>query len=271
MGYLIASHTDIGIKKKTNQDAYMIKEAEASVGRICFSVLCDGMGGLANGELASATVIRAMEHWFEKDFPLMIDRMTSENRSIQELFDDVKQAWNMIVKRLNAQLADYAAAAMSKMGTTIVALLLIEDNYLIINVGDSRAYALTDRIYQLTKDQSLVQYQIDMGQLRPEDAESYPHRNVLLQCVGASKAVVPDFYEGTVCPESLFLLCSDGFRHKISAEEIYGHLMPDYLRTEDGIKENILYLTELVKSRKEVDNISVVAIKVTQEEAPCLR
>ena len=65
MRYLIADHTDVGIKKKTNEDSYMIKEAQTRMGRIFFGVLCDGMGGLSNGELASATVIRAMEQWFE--------------------------------------------------------------------------------------------------------------------------------------------------------------------------------------------------------------
>ena len=66
MRYLIAAHTDVGIKKKTNQDSYMIKEAQTKMGRIFFGVLCDGMGGLSNGELASATVIRAMEQWFDR-------------------------------------------------------------------------------------------------------------------------------------------------------------------------------------------------------------
>lgn len=72
MRYLIAAHTDVGIKKKTNQDSYMIKEAQTKMGRIFFGVLCDGMGGLSNGELASATVIRAMEQWFETDFPQLL-------------------------------------------------------------------------------------------------------------------------------------------------------------------------------------------------------
>ena len=76
MRYLIAAHTDVGIKKKTNQDSYMIKEAQTKMGRIFFGVLCDGMGGLSNGELASATVIRAMEQWFETDFPQLLVHTT---------------------------------------------------------------------------------------------------------------------------------------------------------------------------------------------------
>lgn len=180
MRYLIAAHTDVGIKKKTNQDSYMIKEAQTKMGRIFFGVLCDGMGGLSNGELASATVIRAMEQWFETDFPQLLVHTTDA----EEVLEKVKNDWHVIANELNVQLARYVEGTGNRMGTTIVALLLIKDQYFIMNVGDSRAYALSNQVYQLTKDQSLVQQQIDLGLVRPEDAERHPQRNVLLQCIG---------------------------------------------------------------------------------------
>ena len=261
MRYLIAAHTDVGIKKKTNQDSYMIKEAQTRMGRIFFGVLCDGMGGLSNGEPASATVIRAMEQWFETDFPqLLVHTMDAE-----EVLEKVKNDWHVIANELNVQLARYVEGTGNRMGTTIVALLLIKDQYFIMNVGDSRAYALSNQVYQLTKDQSLVQQQIDLGLVRPEDAERHPQRNVLLQCIGASQEVLPDFYRGTVFPGSLFLLCSDGFRHEISEQELYMQLQPSVLTTEEMMKEQLVYLTELVKSRMEMDNISAVVMKTVQE------
>ena len=249
MRYLIAAHTDVGIKKKTNQDSYMIKEAQTKMGRIFFGVLCDGMGGLSNGELASATVIRAMEQWFETDFSQLLVHTTDA----EEVLEKVKNDWHVIANELNVQLARYVEGTGNRMGTTIV------------NVGDSRAYALSNQVYQLTKDQSLVQQQIDLGLVRPEDAERHPQRNVLLQCIGASEEVLPDFYRGTVFPGSLFLLCSDGFRHEISEQELYMQLQPSILTTEEMMKERLVYLTELVKSRMEMDNISAVAMKAVQE------
>lgn len=76
-----------------------------------------------------------------------------------------------------------------------------------MNVGDSRAYAISNQVYQLTKDQSLVQQQIDLGRVRPEDAERHPQRNVLLQCIGASEEVLPDFYRELFCREP-FSFCA---------------------------------------------------------------
>lgn len=256
MQFLIASHTDVGIKKKTNQDAYMIKEAQTEQGKVCFCVLCDGMGGLSNGELASATVIRAFEQWFETDFPEVV----SDFR-----FDEIKITWNQITNELNHCLAEHVAGMGRRMGTTVVALLLLKDRYYIMNVGDSRAYAILDRVYQLTKDQSLVQQQIDLGRLSPEQAEIHPQRNVLLQCIGASDEVFPDFYEGEIHDGSAFLLCSDGFRHVISEEEMYDRLNPTQFADEAEMQQQLIYLTELDKARMEVDNISTVIVKVSLE------
>lgn len=257
MRFLIASHTDIGIKKKTNQDAYMIKEAQTEKGNVCFCVLCDGMGGLSSGELASATVIRAFEQWFETDFP---EKLADFN------FNEIKNCWKQIANDVNLRLAEHVAGTGKRMGTTIVALLLFENRYYIMNVGDSRAYAILDQVYQLTKDQSLVQQQIDLGRLSPEQAEIHPQRNVLLQCIGASDEVFPDFYEGDIYDGSLFLLCSDGFRHVISEEEIYKSLHPSMATDEAIMKKQLIYLTELDKTRMEVDNISTVIVKVSLEE-----
>ena len=112
MRYLMADHTDVGIKKKTNQDSYMIKEAQTKLGRVFFCVLCDGMGGLANGELASATVIRAMEQWFETDFPQILRQVTD----VEEILEKVKNNWYGTANALNLQLAQYVEGTGKRMG-----------------------------------------------------------------------------------------------------------------------------------------------------------
>ena len=106
------------------------------------------------------------------------------------------------------------------MGTTVVAFLVVDDKYYIMNIGDSRAYMVSDAIYQLTKDQTYVQYEMDLGHLTWEQAQTHPQRNVLLQCVGASDEIHPDYFVGDANPDTTFILCSDGFRHVISPDEI---------------------------------------------------
>lgn len=257
MRFLMAAHTDVGIRKKINQDAYLIQEAQTGNGRVCLCVLCDGMGGLAKGELASAAVVRAFAQWFETVFPALLDGFS---------FEKLQEQWRQITREMNRRLAAHAAGTGQRMGTTLVALLLMEDHYYIMNVGDSRVYALLDRTYQLTRDQSLVQQQIDLGRLSLEQARIHPQRNVLLQCIGASEEVQPDFYDGSVYSHTLFLLCSDGFCHVISEDEMFEQLDPAGLQDESIMKERIVGLTELNKARREEDNISAVAVMVSREE-----
>ena len=148
------------------------------------------------------------------------------------------------------------------MGTTVVALLLLRGKYFIINVGDSRAYLLTNKLQQITKDQTFVQKEIDIGRMTIEQGMSDPRKSVLLQCVGASTVIEPDFYTGEVTRNSLFLLCSDGFRHTIAPDEIYEVMLPEQQHTEEQMLSNIKKLIELCKRRQEEDNISVILVKV---------
>ena len=151
------------------------------------------------------------------------------------------------------------------MGTTVVAFLVVDDKYYIMNIGDSRAYMVSDAIYQLTKDQTYVQYEMDLGHLTWEQAQTHPQRNVLLQCVGASDEIHPDYFVGDANPDTTFILCSDGFRHVISPDEIFEKFRPELLENEDIMLQNIVSLVELNKSRKEVDNISAAVIRTCRE------
>ena len=72
MEFLSAVHTDIGIRKNTNQDSVLIKEAFTDYGEVMLAVVCDGMGGLAKGEVASDTLVRAFSSWFEEKFPWIL-------------------------------------------------------------------------------------------------------------------------------------------------------------------------------------------------------
>ncbi len=259
MGFLSIAHTDIGIRKNTNQDSVLIKEASTDYGRVHLSVICDGMGGLAKGEVASATLIRAFSRWFEEEFPFLLYKERKEGKID---YNALQKSWNQLVDEINVKIAGYGETCHAPCGTTLAALLFVEGDYYIINVGDSRVYLVNEGMKSLTKDQTFVQREVDEGRMTPEEAAVHPQKNVLLQCVGASPVVVPDFYEGTYKEGDVFLLCSDGFRHVITPEEFSKILNRENLTTEQDMKEAATYCTELNKQRKENDNISVIIIKV---------
>ena len=253
MNFKIVAHTDIGIKKNTNQDSVLMKVAQTDYGNVSFSAVCDGMGGLAKGELASATLVRMLSKWFEEEFPTLLYQGLS--------LDVLKKSWNDLVYRANDKISSYGNALHTSMGTTLVAILIVGQVYYIVNVGDSRVYSIREELTQITKDQTVIQREMDLGRMTYEEARRDPRRNVLLQCVGASQVIEPDYYTGTVEPGTMFLLCSDGFRHVISAEELYQYLTPYRVFNEQAMKESLVYLTELNKYRQEVDNISAALVR----------
>lgn len=254
MSYLVSAYTDVGIRKKTNQDSVLLQVAQTGLGEIAFGVVCDGMGGLAKGELASATLIRAFAVWFQNDLSNLIKQGFTE----QGLFSQ----WKSIIISQSKKIAQYGEANGISLGTTVAAVLIIQNRYYIINVGDSRIYQINSTLNQLTKDQTFIQREMDAGRMTAEEAKTDPRRNVLLQCVGASDVVEPEFLSGEVSQGDVFMLCSDGFRHIITPEEIFQFLNPLVLQTEQNMMENSKYLTDLNKYRMENDNISVSLIKV---------
>ena len=253
MHFLSAAHSDIGTTKQNNQDSLCLKIAETKFGEVALGVVSDGMGGLKKGELASATVIRAFSDWFDKVLPNNLGNTID--------FKQIAEQWNNLITSLNYRIAEYGIKAGIQLGTTICAIFIIDGKALVCNVGDSRAYSLGSNLIQITKDHSVVAMEIETGRLTTEQAKLDPRRSVLTQCIGASQKVTPDFYEVTAYPGTAFVICSDGFVHEISNEEILNTLSPNSIDNENAVKPRLIDLVERVKSRGEKDNISVVYIK----------
>lgn len=253
MHFLSAAHSDIGTTKQNNQDSLCLKIAETKLGEVAFAVVSDGMGGLKKGELASATVIRAFSDWFDKVLPNNLGNTVD--------LKQIAEQWSNLISSLNYKIAEYGIKTGIQLGTTICAIIVINGKALVCNVGDSRAYSLGSNVIQITKDHSVIAMEIETGRLTKEQAKFDPRRSVLTQCIGASQKVTPDFYEVTANPGTAFAICSDGFVHEISNEEIFSALNPSSIETENAIKPCLIDLVERVKSRGEKDNISVVYIK----------
>lgn len=252
MRFIATADTDIGISKDTNQDSVLIKHATVDGEEILLAVVCDGMGGLSKGELASATVIRAFSKWFDEELPFEL-----ENVDLQV----IGSKWSLLLKELNAQILEYSKShGIEGVGTTFSGILFIGDQYVIGHVGDTRIYHIGAALTQLTTDQTFVAREISRGTMTLEQAKTDKRRNLLLQCVGASKVVEPQIICGKT-EKGAYMLCSDGFRHEITEAEMYESLNPINLMNKDAMHNNAKYLIEQNKSREEKDNISVLLIK----------
>lgn len=254
MEVLTAVHTDIGISKMTNQDSYCLKIADTSLGKVVLAVVCDGMGGLSKGEVASASVIHAFSDWFETELPMQLSKKN---------WHDIEYSWDRIIKGQNQRIAEYGRKNRVQLGTTLTALLMIDSQFMLIgHVGDSRVYRLDRKLEVLTEDQTVVGREVRRGTLTPEQAEKDPRRNVLLQCIGASKLVEPQFITGQPASGEVYLLCSDGFRHMISEDEIFQAFSPQGLTNEAVMEQKVIQMIELNKQRQESDNITAVLMKI---------
>lgn len=251
MRYIATADTDIGISKSTNQDSVLIKHAFCDIGEVLMAVVCDGMGGLAKGELASATVIREFARWFDEDLPFELD-----NPNMQV----IGGKWALMLKDLNLKILEYGTANGTSLGTTFSGILFVGSQYVIAHVGDTRVYQIGASLNQLTTDQTFVAREISRGTMTREQAKVDKRRNLLLQCVGASRNVEPQVICGTA-EKGAYMLCSDGFRHEITESEMYESLNPINFMNKNAMHSNARYLIEQVKSRNERDNISVVLIK----------
>lgn len=253
MSFLTATGTDIGTRKKTNQDSALILQAETDRGTVLLASICDGMGGLAKGEVASAAMVQALRQWFKKDLPKLIAEGFSEEKLWQQ--------WSDLINDTNDRISDYGRGLHVELGTTAAVVLVLENRYYILNVGDSRVYLLYDSIYQLTKDQTFVQQEIDAGRMTPQEASMDPRQSILLQCVGATRMIYPEFLAGDLPKGSVFMLCCDGFRHFIAPEEFFRAFQASRLKNSAAMQQAIDDMIRLNISRGEDDNITAILVK----------
>lgn len=249
----MAASTDIGIKKSTNEDSLAVKVYNTPRGKLVFAVLCDGMGGMEKGEVASATVVTAFVDWLTTNLEFL------STSTIEDSL--IRREWDNLVRVVDEKIKTYGLKNNVTLGTTVTSMLMTEERYYICNVGDTRAYEITDKLKQITEDHTVIAREIKLGRLTPDEASNDIRRNILLQCVGASETIYPEMFFGEIKKDAVYILCSDGFRHEISPEEIFNGLGPNVMLEEEQMKRNIDYLIDVNKQRLEQDNISVIAIR----------
>lgn len=251
--FLMAYHTDIGNTKKSNQDSLLVQCMETEQGEVLFAAICDGMGGMEKGELASATVVLALSDWFSKSFAAK--KLGWEEKEIQ-------QQWQELLELVNTKLIQYGGEKHIQLGTTITAILIFPSGkYLFLHIGDTRIYQINNQIVQLTEDHTYIAREIKKGNMTAAQAAADSRRNVLLQCIGVNDYFEPQISTGSMEKTDGILLCSDGFRHMVAEAELLEALRPKRFCAEKDMKEELIRLVELNKQRQETDNISAIYIK----------
>ena len=237
--------SDQGCVRKQNQDAYDIVQLDRNT---LLAVVCDGMGGAKSGNIASSLAADVFVQEVKRTWHGRMDR------------EKIDQMLRSAVKLANFTVFDQAQQfeEFDGMGTTLVAVLVHGKKATIVNVGDSRAYAVTrDGIRQVTKDHSLVQLMVDRGDLTPETAKGYPGKNFITRAIGTEAVVICDMIHQDVAKGDYFLLCSDGLRNMMDDQEILFEIV-------HGVNKQhcCKRLLEIAKNRGAPDNVTSVLILI---------
>jgi protein phosphatase len=227
---------DVGRVREVNEDSV----CHVSFENTELLAVADGMGGHSAGDIASQTALTALTE--------------SITEAMESGETDRRSILATAIENANSAVRSAATEdpAKSNMGTTLVAALVRDGAAVIGNVGDSRAYRVsTDRIEQITVDQSLVQELIEQGSITEAEARTHPQRNVISQALGTEESVDPDFYRTSVEGGTL-LLCSDGL-----TEEVTDEMIQEILTSGGSLKGVGSALIDRAKANGGSDNISV--------------
>lgn len=240
-----ACATDIGTTREVNQDAILYRAAGKGANQFAVLAVCDGIGGLDRGEIASGIVMRGINTWFE-DVMTWIDIGTVEEAVLYAHLKDMAD-------QLNSAVWEYREENGIHTGTTMSLLMIIRNSYFIIQVGDSRVYSFYDgELCQLTVDASV-------SRLKDGRMKSY-----LDNYMGKDAELWFSTVSGEIRKDEMFLACSDGLYHRLTredAQDLYNAMAND--------KKAEVMCGELIKrmmERGERDNISAGAIRVMEKK-----
>jgi len=242
MGIISAGDTNIGRKRKTNQDSICLNEEHH------FFAVADGMGGHNGGDIASQLSVKVMPEFLNANSDL----------EPQILMKGLVHAVNEAILKKASENPE-----LQGMGTTVTCIQFKGPQLIIGNVGDSRVYMINNHhIYQMTRDHSYVQEKLNMGIYTREEAAKDPQRNVLVRSVGFETDVNVDVFNYRISKNDIFLLCSDGLHGKVSDADIL-HIVerniPDPAICKlENVQKAVQELIGQANDNGGQDNISVI-------------
>ena len=243
----IFSATDVGQKRKMNQD-YVFASREPVGNLPNLFVVADGMGGHNAGDYASSHAVETMVSEIREDVdynPVKIIRHAIETA--------------------NTELVSRASEddSLNGMGTTMVSATIVGHYAYVANVGDSRLYLIDRCIRQITRDHSLVQEMVRLGELKEEEAKDHPDKNIITRALGAERTVDIDFFDFELEPGNIILMCSDGLSNMVDDVKIEKILLdPDCPLEEKGKA-----LIREANANGGKDNIAIILIEPYTNES----
>ena len=239
------SMTDIGRKRKLNQD--YVYTCETPLGNLPnLFIVADGMGGHNAGDFASKHTVEVIVN-------------TIQNETEQEPIKIIKQAIvnaNESIRRKSEENEE-----LRGMGTTVVVATVIGRCLYVANVGDSRLYLMDQEIRQITRDHSLVEEMVRIGEIDRESARTHPDKNIITRAIGAAEQIEVDFFEIELKEGDNILMCSDGLTNMLEDSDIR--------KIMKGQRDVAGKAEELIKAANNnggKDNIAVIIIEPFADE-----
>lgn len=262
MRCILADYTDKGKRKEVNQDFMLLRGTETLNGqKALLAVVCDGMGGFEQGELASREMVRMLSEWLDVEFPKLC--ATEED---EEFEDALFESWETLFQTVHQMIRSYGELQGIRLGTTATVMLFMRNRYYTAQVGDSRAYEITEQIIRLTQDQNVANVSGAKEQYLTETGKKKKASSILLQGIGASKSVCPVYDSGELRCDATYLLCSDGFLNRTSETELADWFSPVEVETKRKMRRQTEEFVKVLRDRGERDDITVLLIRTTDPE-----
>ena len=234
------SVTNAGVVREMNQDYYF--SSDTAVGNLPnLFIIADGMGGHKAGDYASRYTIERVV--------ASVSRNTGE-----EPIAIMKEAINKANELLVAESRE--DESKSGMGTTLVIGTIIGNKLFVANIGDSRLYVVGQNMRQITRDHSLVDEMVRLGEINADEARVHPDKNIITRAVGTSDHVEADFFEVEITADDTILLCTDGLTNMVRDDEIL-----DIIKKYDNAQAATMQLVKEANANGGRDNITVMIIK----------
>ncbi len=234
--------TNVGLRRHENQDTFAIE----TVGESLIAVVCDGMGGVEGGQVASSL---AVETFMREIRALLREDMTAQQ--LRELSSYCVAQANRAVHQRSVD-----DPACHGMGTTLVSAVVTARAAVVCNIGDSRAYLIRGGgIARITHDHSVVQTLVESGNITPEEARTHPNRNLITRALGPEESARCDAFEVPFSRGDRLLLCTDGLVVTARDTEICRAVCTG--RNEEDSLERLI---ALAKAQGAPDNVTAVLV-----------
>lgn len=238
--------SDPGNCRPNNQDSLIVRRGQLDGQDFFLLAVADGMGGMSQGDRASYTAAVLLGRWWDGELPVLLTRKPFS-------WESISASLSVAIDQINWTIRSESTTD-AKSGTTLSLLFFFDGRYLLKQVGDSRIYLLRgDKVFQMTKDQTWCQQEIDQGRLTPQEASVHRMRHVLISALGIREDYICQEGQGEAAAGDWFLLCSDGFYNEIE-------VTTRWLPAQKGVAPQQVLdgLLAQIKEKRAEDNISAI-------------